>query len=170
MNYLESLPGLVRGIAEYKALGAALDPILEGFWQKLSAFPEDVLPGKAEGELLERWERMTSLLPDGTVSQRRFRLLSRLGSLRPYTPEQLRRQLSAAFGREDGFVIDVDPDAFTLSVEVDEAGAEVLSALTSELRRMIPANLILRTSVGSSETVGLYAGAALQISSVLRLG
>jgi hypothetical protein len=44
--------------------------------------------------------------------------------------------------------------------------AEVLAAMTEELRRMIPANLILQTRVGRSETVPVFAGAVLQVTAI----
>lgn len=164
MAYLDDLPELLQDIREYKALAAAFDPVLDDIRARIAAFPLEVQPGTAEGELLRRWERMTSLPSAGTLEQRRFRLLSRLGSLRPYTPEQLRRQLGSAFGKNDCFIIDIDGEAFILTVEVDPDGEAVLSALTEELRGMIPANLILHTRVGENQLLGLYAGVVLQVT------
>ena len=164
MAYLDDLPLLVRGIAEYKALGAAVDPLLGGLQQKIRQFPLETLPGESQGELLARWEKMTGLPSDGSLAQRRFRLMSRLGCLRPYTLSQLKRQLAAAFGREDGFLVQLDPAAFSLSVEVDAAGQAVLADLTAELRRMIPANLTLYTGVSQAEETCVFAGVALQVT------
>lgn len=164
MAYLDDLPELVRGIAEYQALGKAADPLLGDLQEKIRQFPAEVLPGEAEGELLARWEKMTGLPSDGSLAQRRFRLMSRLGCLRPYTLAQLKRQLAAAFGREDGFLVQLDPDAFLLSVEVDAAGQAVLADLTAELRRMIPANLTLYTGVSQAEEAGIFAAVVMQVT------
>lgn len=164
MAYLDDLPQLVRGIAEYKALGKAADPLLESFREKIRQFPLETLPSEAQGRLLARWEKMTGLASDGDLAQRRFRLMSRLGCLRPYTLAQLKRQLAAAFGREDGFLVQLDPSAFSLSVEVDAAGQAVLADLTAELRRMIPANLLLYTGVSQAERAGVFAAAVLQVT------
>lgn len=169
MAYLDDLPQIVAGILEYQALGRAVDPVLLDLRGRIEAFPQEVLPQQAAGAVLERWEKMAGLSSQGSLERRRFRLLSRLGSLRPYTLEQLRRQLAAAFGREDGFSVQLDPEGFSLSVEVDAAGEPVLADLTAELRRMIPANLVLHTGVGQSEEFPLYAGAVLQVSTVTRL-
>lgn len=166
MAYLDDLPVILRGIREYRALAEAFDPVMEDLQARIAAFPLAVQPGSAEGEVLERWEKMAGLTAAGSPAQRRFRLVSRLGSLRPYTPEQMKRQLAAAFGREDAFVIDMDQENFVLSVEVDPAGAEVLAAMTEELRRMVPANLILQTRVGRSEYAAVYTGAVLQVTAV----
>ena len=166
MAYLDELPGFLRNIREYKALAEAFDPVLEDLKERITAFPLSVLPGTAEDDILRRWEKMTELSSIGTLEQRRFRLLSRLGSLRPYTVEQLRRQLASAFGKDDCFSVDVDGENFTLTVEVDSDSADVLAAMTEELRRMIPANLILHTQVGQSEQADLFIGAVMQVTAV----
>lgn len=169
MAYLDDLPALAAGILEYQALGGAVDPILSDLSSRIAAFPLQVLPQQAQGALLERWEKMTGLSSGGSLEQRRFRLISRLASLRPYTLEQLRRQLAAAFGREDGFSVTLDAEAFSLSVEVDKAGEAVLADLTAELRRMIPANLTLHTGVGQSEELALFTGIKMQVTAAIRL-
>ena len=166
MAYLDDLPVFLRNVREYRALAAVFDPVIKDLQEQFAAFSEKLQPSSAEGEILARLEKMTSLPSAGTLEQRRFRLLSRLGSLRPYTEEQLRRQLAVAFGREDCFVIDIDKEAFTAAVEVDPDGESVLAAMTGELRRMIPANMILYTRVGAGEEMPLYAGAVLQVTSL----
>lgn len=166
MAYLDDLPVFLRNVREYRALAAAFDPVMEELKKEFAAFSEKLQPSSAEGEILARWEKMTSLPSAGTLEQRRFRLLSRLGSLRPYTEEQLRRQLAVAFGREDCFTVDIDGEAFTAAVEVDPDGEHVLAAMTDELRRMIPANMILYTRVGAGEEMSLCAGAVLQVTTL----
>lgn len=165
MAYLDDLPAFLRGIREYRALGEAFDPVILDLQARIGAFPADVQPSAAGGYFLRRWEKMAGLTPSGTEEQRRFRLMSRLGSLRPYTPRQLERQLTAAFGRENSFSADIDSENFILSVEVDPDGEAVLTAMTEELRRMIPANLILYTGVAQSEKTPLFTGAAMQVTS-----
>lgn len=169
MAYLDDLPQLLQPVAEYRALGKALDPLMTHLTGEISQFPVAVLPREARGALLARWEEMVGLTPAGTEAQRQFRLISRLTGLRPYTAEQLRRQLAAAFGREDGFSVEIDAAAFSVTVEVDEGGADVLSGLTAELREMIPANMSLYTGVSQAEVLSLYAGAVLQVSQRLML-
>ena len=166
MAYLDDLPVFLRNIREYKALAAAFDPVMEDLLKEFSSFSERLQPDTAEGEFLSRWEKMALLPSSGTPEQRRFRLLSRLGSLRPYTAEQMRRQLAVAFGREDCFDVDIDGEAFTAAVEVDPDGEHVLAAMTDELRRMIPSNMILYTRVAAGEETRLYAGAVLQVTAV----
>lgn len=167
MEYLEYLPDPFRETREYREMGNALSPEMKTVSEKIAQVPEEYLPASA-GELLPRWEKILNLTPTGDLSQRRFAVLTRLSGLRPYTIVRLRQQLTAAMG-EGRFTAEVYPEDFLLRVEVEAGAEELLSAMSRELRRMIPANIELETAAAERQQTGLFAGALIRVSERVRI-
>lgn len=162
MKYLAYLPEVFRETEEYQALGEAFDPLMAGVQDGVGAVPEEYFPLTAEEELV-RWERVLGLSGSGEMEQRRFAVLTRLAGIRPYTEAQLKRQLTASMG-EGQFMVEVWPENFLLRVSVLPGAEKLLSAMTKELRRMIPANMTLETAVSQAQETGVYTGAVLWVS------
>lgn len=162
MKYQDYLPDTFRQTAEYTALGAAVDEPVAEWENEVAALPQEYFPTTAESRL-GRWEKVLGLTSTGTIEQRRFAVISRLAGVRPYTIVQLRRQLTAAMGKGQ-FTAEVFPDEFLLRVEVAPESADLLDAMGRELRRMIPANIVLETAVWTEQTSEVWAGAVLAVS------
>ncbi len=163
MKYQDYLPDAFRQTAEYTALGAAVDEPMAEWEKEVAALPQEYFPTTAVSRL-GRWEKVLGITGStGTLEQRRFAVISRLAGVRPYTIVQLRRQLTAAMGKGQ-FTAEVFPDEFLLRVEVAPESAGLLDAMGRELRRMIPANIVLETAVWTEQTSGISAGAVLAVS------
>ena len=162
MQYLDYLPDVFRQTREYIALDQSAGPLMEKVRQEVEKVPEEYFPTTA-GDLLPRWEKVLGLTPSGSLSERRFAVLSRLAGIRPYTIERLKRQLAASMG-EGNFSAEVYPEDFLLRVTVAPSAESLMAAMVRELRRMIPANITLETAVGTLQTTYLYTGAVLAVS------
>ena len=167
MEYMKELPEVFSLTEEYRGLGDGLSPEMKAIREAVGAIPAEYLPGSA-GELLPRWEKILGLKGAGNLSERRFSVLSRLAGLRPYTIARLRQQLSAAMG-EGKFTAEVDPENFLLRVEVEAGSEHLLSAMSRELRRMIPSNIELETAAGGREETGVFQGAVMAVTDRLRI-
>ena len=82
MRYLDYLPDVFQETREYQALGQSAGPLVDGLREEVEAVPEEYFPTTAE-ELLPRWERVLGLKESGTLEERRWGGLSRLGGIRP---------------------------------------------------------------------------------------
>jgi len=167
MKYKEYLPDILKENEVFAAFGEAVDPLVGEVVGAIGALPEGYLPGSAE-ELLPRWEFALGLSGGGSLEERRFAVLSRLAGIRPYTAAQLKRQLSAAMG-EGKFALEVWPEEFLLRVSVLPGCEMLLVPMVRELRRMIPANMILETAVSQPEEEKLKVGIVMCVSERMRL-
>lgn len=156
------LPACLRGVAEMEALAAAEDVAFDRAWQAVDGLLEGQFIETAAEPWLRRWERMLKLPGGGDLAGRRFQILSKVNNRLPYHINWLYNKLATAFGDREGFTIERDLEKRELTVQVDMIHAGALAALYADLRRSIPADMLLRAVASSVEPLALYQGFAVQ--------
>lgn len=141
---LDYLPDVLKDIREYRAIMTAEQPELEDGWALAEyALQESVLM-TATDYGLKRWEDMIGITPKATETpdERRFRILAFIAGDTPYTYRELERLLANLCG-EDGYEIDLDHGAYTLSVKIALTAKNNYDAVQDLLGKTLPANLVL---------------------------
>lgn len=158
---IEYLPYVVRDYAEFQGIAAAEQPEFEQAWQDA----DELLTNQfimIAGEMgLSRWETILEIVPRGTDSleDRRFRILSRLNDMTPYTLPQLRKLLAILFGEGK---TSADVTEYTLSVQVPVPTRAQEQALWEMIDRIKPANIVYEYATVSEPLQAiLYFGGTL---------
>ncbi|MDO4669659.1 MAG: DUF2313 domain-containing protein [Butyricicoccus pullicaecorum] len=158
---IEYLPYVVRDYAEFQGIAAAEQPEFEQAWQDA----DELLTNQfimIAGEMgLSRWETILEIVPRGTDSleDRRFRILSRLNDMTPYTLPQLRKLLAILFGEGK---TSADVTEYILSVQVPVPTRAQEQALWEMIDRIKPANIAYEyATVNDPLETTLYFGGTL---------
>lgn len=157
-------PDILRGVREFEELAKAEDVEFDRSWQALDKLHGNLFVGTADTDGVTRFEQMLRIpvvTADG-LEVRKFRILSKLNNQLPYSFGWLKNKLTAAFGGEGEYTVERDVAAYTLSIEVDMIHAGTLVSLYNDLRKSIPANMILHTNVSTSTGVAQYVGFIVQ--------
>ena len=157
-------PAVLRGVREFEELARTENVEFDRSWEELDRLKENLFVEAADERGVRRFEQMLGIptvTADG-MGVRRFRILSKLNNQMPYSFGWLKNKLTTAFGGEKEYTLERDLTAHTLSVEVDMVHAETLVSLYNDLRKSIPANLILHTNVSSSIRFAQYIGFMVQ--------
>ena len=158
---IEYLPYVVRDYAEFQGIAAAEQPEFEQAWQDA----DELLTNQfimIAGEMgLSRWETILEIVPRGTDSleDRRFRILSRLNDMTPYTLPQLRKLLAILFGEGK---TSADVTEYILSVQVPVPTRAQEQALWEMIDRIKPVNIVYEYATVSEPLQAiLYFGGTL---------
>ncbi len=150
------LPDVLQGIAEFSALMAAEQPEFESLRTQINALAEEACAETASADGIARFESALGLTVSTTdLELRRLNVLSALNNQVPYTMAWLRNKLASVFG-EGAADAQLDADGYEVSVEVDSSYADALDALYTDLRKAVPANMILHANVTESQSFTQY--------------
>jgi hypothetical protein len=144
INLIEYLPGVLREIKEFKALSAAENTEVIGLWEELENVLDDQFVNDSTLNGVKRWERILGIkaLDTDTLSDRKFRILTRLNEQLPYTYTNLEAQLNLLCGR-DGYKLILDSIAYALTVKVALAAKKKYAEVGNLLDRVVPCNIVI---------------------------
>lgn len=141
------LPPVLSKTREMSVIMAAEQPEIENAWVTWRQVLDNLFVQTGDARGLSRWEKVIGILPKGrdTIEQRRTQIMLRLNEKLPFTYRALQGMLAGVFG-PDGFVLEVDPLAYRLSVTlpIDIDGGVNLRGLPGMLARVVPANIIYK--------------------------
>ena len=140
---IDYLPHVIRDYAEYQGLTVGEQPEFELAWDRVDELLDNQFVLNAGSLGLSRWEEILGVVPKATdsLSDRRFRVLSRLNAELPYTLPQLRNILQALC---DGHAsANLGPGDYELTVKVGLSAKNKFHDTEMLLRRVCPQNLIL---------------------------
>lgn len=145
---IDYLPEVIKDIREYKTIMAIEQPEFEAGWAEAEYALQEAILMTATDYGLSRWEAMIGITPKAseTIEERRFHIISLMSSDIPYTYRQLEKLLSNLCG-EDGYEIEIDHDNYTISVKVALTARRNFEAVQELLGKIIPANLIIFTTL-----------------------
>lgn len=158
---IDYLPYVVRNYAQLVGIMAAEQPLFERAWQDADELLTNQFITIAGEMGLSRWEKILEIVPRSTDSleDRRFRILSRLNDMTPYTLPQLRKMLVTLFGEGK---TSADVTEYTLSVQVPAPTRAQEQALWEMIDRIKPANIAYEyATVNDPLETTLYFGGAL---------
>jgi len=144
INLIEYLPGVLREIKEFKALSAAENTEVIGLWEELENVLDDQFVNESTLNGVKRWERILGIkaLDTDTLSDRKFRILTRLNEQLPYTYTNLEAQLNLLCGRDEYKLI-LDSSAYALTVKVALTVKKKYAEVSNLLDRVVPCNIVI---------------------------
>lgn len=144
INLIEYLPGVLREIKEFKALSAVENTEVIRLWEELENLLDDQFVNDSTLNGVKRWERILGIkaLDTDTLSDRKFRILTRLNEQLPYTYTNLEAQLNLLCGR-DGYKLILDSSAYALTVKVALTVKKKYAEVSNLLDRVVPCNIVI---------------------------
>ena len=145
INYL---PDYIKDIREYRAILGTEQNEFENLWRYLEYALRESFISTSENYGLGRWEKMLGIEPKAseTIDERRFRILSQISSQLPYTYRQLEIMLENLCGK-GRFEIDLRPNEYSIKVALHMDSKNNLRAVQKLLTEIIPANMMMSTSI-----------------------
>ena len=146
--YIDYLPGFLRLVKDYEALGTAIDPEIQAILAAREQLEMNRIYMEADSPTIARWEKLLKIIPNVTddLSLRRFRVAARLGSQPPYTVRQMHKSLEALVGA-DQYTASVDVAGEIVTVRINLGRKALLIEATRMLDEMVPLNMIVDVSV-----------------------
>lgn len=117
-------------------------------WDCLNAALADQFVQTATNNGISRWESILQIIPKGTdsLSDRKFRILTRLNEQLPYSYRMLQQQLETLCG-QDGYTAEINSGAYTLTIRVALTAKNNFNDVATMLWRVVPANMIIDLSL-----------------------
>jgi hypothetical protein len=145
---VDYLPGVLRGVREYKTLLGAEETEISWLWDALGNAILDQFAADSTENGVKRRERILNISPKATDSldARRFRILTRLTEQIPYTMMALKNRLDALCGPE-GYSVTLGNGDYTIAVKVALAAKSSFDDVDALLKRTIPANMKIGLSL-----------------------
>lgn len=164
-------PAVLQGVHELEALARTENIEFDRSWQALDRLQSNLFVDGADAGGAARFERMLGIpvVTEDGLAVRKFRILSRLNNQLPYSLGWLKNKLRTAFGGDNEYTLERDLSAHTLSIEVDMIHAGTLADLYMDLRKSVPANLILHTFVSTTTEMTQYFGFFVQTADEIYL-
>lgn len=144
INLIDYLPGVLREIKEFKALATAENPEAIKLWEELENVLDDQFVNESTLNGVKRWESILGIkaLDTDALSDRKFRILSRLNEQLPYTYRNLESQLALLCGT-NGYKLLMDSNAYELTVKVALTAKKKFSEVGNLLDRVVPCNIVI---------------------------
>lgn len=141
-------PTKIRGVEDYEKIYAAENPEFRAVYTRLSYVLLDAFVDTCGPRGAERFEGMLGLRASDTdtIAERRDRIRAAMRKKTPYTERRLKEILDTTLGKtqyEEGVLIDLDIQAFALSLGIPAKHIGSAKDLYRMCRRIIPANITL---------------------------
>ena len=168
MRLKKYLPEFVSSIKEFQELDRTISIEVDELREKLLQLQENQFIETANEEGLRRHEQMLNIAPVNDIEIRRFNLLNKYNSTIPFTIGWLTNFLNTTIGRGE-FFIDLDYSTYTLTISVVKNKEHLIESLKGDLRKRIPANLVLTINVLSAIEQDVYTGVYLQTGDIITI-
>lgn len=141
----ETVAALQAENPEFKLVWEALDQILQN---------EFVETANALG--LSRWEKILGIFPNATdtLENRRFRIMTRMIKMRPFTVSRLKNILQNLC-EEDGYSVQVS--GYVLTVRIGLTSRNNFNDIEALLQKISPANMVIDLSLAYNQHQSLIA-------------
>lgn len=144
ISLLEYLPGVLQEVEEFKALAVAENPEAVSIWEELENVLDDQFVNESTLNGVKRWESILGIkaLDTDALSDRKFRILSRMNEQLPYTYKNLDAQLALLCG-ENGYKLILDNSIYALTVKVALTAKKKFTGVGNLLDRVVPCNIVI---------------------------
>lgn len=143
VDLLSYIPDFLKEYEEMRILQQVILPEM----QKLEDGTEELFDNQfilnSDVKSIKRYETMLNIqsLPDDTLTDRRFKVLSKWNRMIPYTKVTLREKLSVLCG-EDGFILEINPEK-VITVRVALKSKRSFYEVREMLEEFVPCNMII---------------------------
>lgn len=139
VNYL---PLFVQDYVEMQKIMSSEQPEIDAIDSSLLNVWNDQFILDATVNGVSRWENMLDITPKATdtLSERKFRILTRLNQELPYTMTKLNEVLTTLCG-EGGFSIVLTENTYFIEIKLALTNANNYSDVQNILGKMLPANM-----------------------------
>ena len=162
MRLKKYVPEFVSNIKEFQELDKAMSLEVDKLRNKLEQLQENQFIETANEEGLRKYEQLLGLNTTNDVELRRFNILNKYNSTIPFSMMWLRNMLNTTVGRGD-FLMELDNAKYILTIGVVKNKEHLIDTLKKDLRKKIPANMVLNINVLSPIEDTLYTGFYIQI-------
>lgn len=152
-------PPVIGKMRDFEQIATAENPEFEDIWGTFERFINDCFVQTATEYAIERWEYIYQITTrDGTLDERRGRILAAMARQIPYTMRSLRRMLTNLLG-EGNFTVNVNPITLELSVLIDISRKSQMLDVQMLLESVVPANLsvTLTHRYATHEMISIYS-------------
>lgn len=169
MKLLEYWIPQIQETKEFEQIANAEQPNVDLLHQKINDFPNEIIVNTSTNAGLKKWEKVLDIPTTHQLDVRRFNVLLKLNNKVNLTYRWLDNKLQLAVGK-NCYQIELDHDKYALRVSVTADKENILINLRKELRKLIPANLILDTSTLEHEECGVYTGVIVRTKDTIIIG
>lgn len=147
-NTLAHLPHVYRKIKEFRELANTYDKENELIARRVQETFDNFFILSLNEYGCSRWEKILKIKVNDsyTLEDRRFNILTKLIGLRPYTKKKLKYLLDALVG-EGNYTSNIDNREKILEVNLGLAAKNQMRALEELLDNILPANMVIKTSL-----------------------
>lgn len=157
MRLKKYLPEFISEIKEFQELDKTCSIEIDKLRNKLQQLQDNQFIETANHEGLRKYEQMLNIPFTGDMETRKFNILNKYNSTIPFTIRWLKNTLSTTLGNGN-FLVDMDYENYMLSISIVKEKEQFINTLQKDLRKKIPANLVLKISVLSSIETQHYVG------------
>ena len=168
MRLKKYLPEFISEIKEFQELDKTVSIEIDELRTKIFQIQENQFIETANEEGLSRYEKMLSIPYSEDVATRRFNILNKYNSTIPFTMMWLTNTLNTTLGKGN-FLLDMNYNQYTLTISIVKSKEQLIESLKRDLRKRIPANLVLNINVLSAIELDVYTGFYLQTGDIIKI-
>lgn len=168
MRLRKYLPEFISNIREFQELDKACSVEIDKLRNKLQQLQDNQFIETAHEEGLRKYEQLLNLNSTNDIELRRFNILNKYNSTIPFSMMWLRNMLNTTIGRGD-FLMEVDNVRYTMTIGVVKSKEHLIEILMKDLRKKIPANMVLNINVLSPVEMILYTTTYIQTGDKLSI-
>lgn len=133
---------LLRELHEFKEIAKAEEPEIIALLMAVDKTLANMYIQTADEDGVARFENLLSIYPskEDSLDTRRFRVQTKWNDQLPYTERELRNRLTALCG-EDGYVLAISYNEYTVDVAVALTNKEALPLVQELLAQIVPCNM-----------------------------
>ena len=161
MRLKKHLPEFISDIREFQELNKTCSVEIDELRIRLEQLQENQFIEIANEEGLRKYEQLLKLNSTNDVELRHFNILNKYNSTIPFSMMWLRNTLNTTVGRGD-FLMELDNAKYELTISVVKNKEHLIDVLKKDLRKKIPANIVLNINVLNPIEDTLYTGFYIQ--------
>ncbi len=173
MKLIEYLPDFLRNIKEFREITNTEEISINTLKDEINKVLQEIVINTASSYGLERYEKIFQIKNDtNDVTQRRFKLLSKINNRVPYSYNWLVEKLDTTLGKGN-YILNIDCNKYSIKIEVAYLFQDVAEILNKDLREQLPANLIIVVNLFMTENmntnyaISIHTGDFLKIRQVV---
>ena len=168
MRLKKYLPEFVSSIKEFQELDQTVSVEIDELRNKLQQLQDNQFIESANEEGLRRYEQILGLSSASDLETRRFNILNKYNSTIPFTVKWLTNMLNTTLGNGN-FLLDMDFRGYTLNISVAKQKEQFIETLRTDLRKKIPANLVLKINVLNQIETDQHVGFQIRTADEIKI-
>ncbi|MGN9164976.1 putative phage tail protein [Tissierellaceae bacterium HCP3S3_D8] len=140
-------PDVLHDVKEYKEIANTENPEIEIAWQSIDDLIDDQFIETSTERGVARREKLLKVTPSkaDSLDDRKLRISLKWNDRLPYTYKVLKDKLDQIFG--DNYEMERLVSKRLLKIKVNSFNWSMFDLVTNEIRQMIPANMILESTI-----------------------